>query len=215
MQEIVMKSFSNLGKWWGAIMIPCGLVLAFYGFKMILFTFALLIFMAVSAVLFLFLTLMLFAATLTVPKIAIFAIISLASGIAASYYGTKRATKYGIALLAAAGMMSLSFMIVPLLGMNDLPSANKIKLVIYIIFACLGFFGAAKLSDGIQVFVTAFIGSYMFIRGISMFAGGFINEFDMTNVDGGTGKPKDIKIEPIFYGYLVAIATTFVLGVIV
>ena len=131
-------------------------------------------------------------------------------GIAGAYYLTKHATKYGIALLAGFGMLSLSFIIVPLLGINGIDHSNEIKLALYTVFASVGFFGAAKFSDGIQVFVTAFIGSYFFVRGISFYAGGFINEFDLTK-----GEGEEIKIEPIFYGYLAGIFVMFIVGVAV
>mmetsp|Transcript_5706 Transcript_5706/g.9056 ORF Transcript_5706/g.9056 Transcript_5706/m.9056 type:complete len:225 (-) Transcript_5706:3-677(-) len=179
---------------------------------MIQFTFALLIFMSITVGLFMTLTLVLFASSLTVIKIAILATVSLLCGLGGAYYLTKFSTKYGIAILAGFGMMSLALITVPLLGINGVEHSNQIKLGIYIVAAVAGFLVAAKFSDGIQVFVTAFIGSYFFVRGISMFAGGFINEFDLAKVEGGE---TDIKIEPIFYGYLAAIFILFIVGVLV
>mmetsp|Transcript_5178 Transcript_5178/g.8785 ORF Transcript_5178/g.8785 Transcript_5178/m.8785 type:complete len:315 (-) Transcript_5178:45-989(-) len=209
----IYETLSNLGKWWGAILIPCGLVLVFFGFKMIQFTFALLIFITVSMLLFLLFVLFIFSTSLTTTKLILVAIFSIFAGGAASYKGSKYTTKYGIAILAAFGMLSLSFIIVPLIGLHGVQYENLIKLSIYFVSGVLGFVGAAYFSNGIQVFVTAFIGAYFVIRGISLFAGGFINEFSI--MDKNDDDDDEVEIKPEFMAYIAGLFILFIIGVLV
>ena len=153
-----------------------GLVLTFYGFKMIEYAVKALLFVTYSAAIFMFFIMLVFGATLTSQKVVISAIVSFVVGAGGAHYTAKHAAKYGIALLAGWGALSLAFVIMPLTGLND-KEDNIYKLIIYIIFTLLGFFSAAYFSKSIEVFITAFIGSYSFVRGISLYAGGFINEF--------------------------------------
>ena len=102
--------------------------------------------------------------------------ISFVFGAGGAHFTAKHAAKYGIAFLAGWGALSLAFVVMPLTGLNE-KEDNIYKLIIYIIFTLIGFFSAAYFSKSIEVFITAFIGSYSFVRGISLYAGGFINEF--------------------------------------
>ena len=197
--------------YWGAVLIPCGLVLTFFGHKMIQLTFAMLIFFTVAGSIFLFFVLMIFATSLTTTKVVIVTLLSVAAGAAATKYGTKYVTKFGIALLASFASLSAAFLVVPLLGIHGFDYANLVKLVIYVIAGAAGFAGAAVFADGIQVFITSFIGSYMFVRGISFYAGGFINEFEVMQADEGALDDYDIKP---FIGYIVGILAVFAGGVI-
>ena len=204
----VKQTLKSLGKWWGAVMIPSGLVLTLFGFKMIQFTFALLIFLSLAVGTFLLFVLVVFATSLSTPKLIFVALLSVAAGGSGAFYGTKHMTKFGIAVLASFGMISLSFLVVPLMGIQGFEHANFVKLFIYVLFGAAGFAGAAYFSDGIQVFVTAFIGAYLAVRGVSLFAGGFINEFDIAKSD-------DVELTPAFYGYIVGIFVLFFVGVTV
>jgi len=120
-----------------------------------------------------------FGSSLTATKIITGALVSCIIGGAGAWYLTKYTTKYGIGLLSAWGMLSLGFILVPLSGLNAKDHQYYI-LAIYVGLAVLGFLSAAKFSEHIEVFVTAFIGSYSFVRGISFYAGGFINELEIS-----------------------------------
>lgn len=54
------------------------------------------------------------------------------------------------------------------------------------------------------MFVTAFVGSYFVIRGISLYAGGFPNEIDLTE-DVANGEIDWKSFGKAFYGYLAGI----------
>ena len=66
----------------------------------------------------------------------------------------------------------------PLTGLTA-KEDNIYRVIIYVGLATIGFVSAAKFSKNIEVFVTSFIGAYSFIRGISIYAGGFPNELDI------------------------------------
>ena len=69
---------------------------------------------------------------------------------------------------------------------------------------CLAYY----FEDNIVILSTAFIGSYLFIRGISMFIGGYPSEIELFNeISNGTASFSTTMI-----GYLVAMAVFFVLG---
>ena len=61
--------------------------------------------------------------------------------------------------------------------------------------------------DHILILTTSFIGSYLFIRGISFYAGGFPDEIDLVNwISYGFG-----SVDPVFYAYM---ASFFVLTIV-
>lgn len=59
--------------------------------------------------------------------------------------------------------------------------------------------------------MTAFIGSYGFVRGISLYAGGFINEMDV--VEHADKAMKDVEVT--FGLYILGILVLFGIGVLV
>jgi len=66
-------------------------------------------------------------------------------------------------------------------------------------------------EDHIVILATSLIGAYLFIRGISIFAGGFPNEITLyQEISEGTASFSDT-----FIGYLVGIGALFALGVFV
>ena len=77
--------------------------------------------------------------------------------------------------------------------------------------ASAGVFLVHKFFDMVLIVSTSFIGAYCFVRGISMFAGGFPNEivtFDKLS------EGIDPEFSDYFYAYLAVIVTLTVLGVI-
>ena len=81
-------------------------------------------------------------------------------------------------------------------------------------------FGLAAISAGLSfvifdhvlIFSTSLIGSYSFVRGISLYAGGYPNEFTLAElIQQGLYK----EIDVLFYAYFCAIVVIFVVGVIV
>lgn len=67
---------------------------------------------------------------------------------------------------------------------------------------------ANKFKDDIVIISTALIGSYAFVRGLSLLIGGFPNEFTLyQEIQDGTA-----TYSYGFIGYLVGIAALFVAG---
>mmetsp|Transcript_5229 Transcript_5229/g.8098 ORF Transcript_5229/g.8098 Transcript_5229/m.8098 type:complete len:140 (+) Transcript_5229:680-1099(+) len=128
-------------------------------------------------------------------------------------------TKFGVALLTSCLFLSLCFIVVPLLGLTEVKHHNAIKMTIYLCSAIVGLLVGARLSNGISIAATAFLGSYFLVRGISLFTGGFINEFDLADIDDGKelseAELANEQVKPIFFGYLGLIAFFFVLGLII
>jgi hypothetical protein len=76
-----------------------------------------------------------------------------------------------------------------------------------LILAVLSF----KYFDKVLIFGTALIGSYSFVRGISLFAGHFPNEILVMQQLGQGIKP---TFDNIFYAYMAGIVVLFVLGAV-
>ena len=75
-------------------------------------------------------------------------------------------------------------------------------------FAIIGFFA----FNQVVMIGTAFIGSYVTARGISLYAGGFPNEYVLINqIKSGAVN----NIQPVFYAYLAGIVVMSVLAYIV
>ena len=67
-------------------------------------------------------------------------------------------------------------------------------------------------ADTLVMLATSLVGSYMFVRGISFYAGGFPNEFDIKHyIQAGIDRG---EFPPAFYGYLGGIAGMFILTLI-
>jgi len=201
------KMIQGLADFYGAFMIGFGLILCLYGYKMIQITIGIFVFGSIAMSVFMFSVVVIFGSSLTGAKVLVAALLGAVAGGFGAKYLTKYTTKYGIGLLAAWGLLSVGFLVIPLLGLND-KKYNMLKVVLYIILGVAGFLSAAYFSSFIEVQVTAFIGAYSFVRGISIYAGGFINELE---VDEDALK----EVGPEFYGYLVGIVAMWVIGSVV
>lgn len=80
-----------------------------------------------------------------------------------------------MALLSTWVALSAAFLFVPFLGLNS-KDDNNIRLGIYITVGIIGAYVGAKWANAVIIYSTAFLGSYGFVRGISLYVGGFINE---------------------------------------
>ena len=135
--------------------------------------------------------------------------ISLFVGLLAGYFMMK-IERLGAALLAAWG----GFMIGVLVNEMALYKVGSPALFWCVCLACAAV--AAILTfviyNHVLIIMTAFIGGYAFWRGISMYAGGFPNEFTLAEeIKAGSID----SITPWFYAYLVAIVVTAGLGAFV
>jgi len=87
------------------------------------------------------------------------------------------------------------------------------SVVLFIVAFGLGFAGAyfSVVNKGeLKIYITALLGAYSFVRGISVFAGGYPNEVTLyEQLNNGTA-----QFTPVFLGYLAGILVVFVLGVL-
>lgn len=65
-------------------------------------------------------------------------------------------------------------------------------------------------KDKLAIYVTSLVGSYSFIRGLSLLIGGFPNELALHNEMMHKGT---VKFTPAIIGYVVGIIVLFILGV--
>lgn len=57
---------------------------------------------------------------------------------------------------------------------------NDVKIIVYIVLGLIGYYLAKNRADSISIYLTSFTGAYCFVRGISLYQGGFIDEINWT-----------------------------------
>mgnify|MGYP001558927876 CR=1 FL=1 len=135
-------------------------------------------------------------------------IIALALAVLMGWLMMKKFFAFGFMLLGFVAGFFLGGIIYNLV----LVGWAKSTAVLYICtfgLAILGVFLAYKFEEGLKIFVTSFLGSYLFIRGISMFCGGYTSEFAMYDeIKQGT-----LKLSHSELGYFAGIFVLFGVGV--
>ena len=193
----------------GAVCIVIGLFLAFLGRK--LFTVALFI---CATILTAGLILIIFYATFLSDNTAswlgwLMLSLSIVIGLGVGFLATKL-EKLGACLLAAWG----GFCAGVLLNETVLYLASSVALFwcINVGFAVVaGILGFIFFNQALIV-STSLVGSYLAMRGIGLYAGGFPNEYVLIN-QLETGEMSNI--DPVFYAYLTGIVIMTVIGSIV
>jgi hypothetical protein len=121
-----------------------------------------------------------------------------------------RFRKFSVALTAAFGgyMLSLTLMVVFMAIMKD-----KVWLQWVLKIGTPVTFGLLTLlmEEGIIMFITSFVGSYMLIRGVSFYAGGFPYETQFTEMLNANAVNWE-SFSKAFYGYLAGIITLTILS---
>ena len=175
-----MSQYSFL---FGGIMIVFGLILAFFGNKFVTVVIAIMTALA-TLVLGVYFTAMFVDAVFDPESIKDFAvwiilgiwvIIAVVAGV---FIAKKR--KWGLAVVGAFGGVMIGLLLTTVFG----PSIKSAGVYYAIIIACalVAFFVAFKTEKFVLIFCTSFIGSYLFVRGISMYAGGFPNETELHTI---------------------------------
>lgn len=101
--------------------------------------------------------------------------------LACSYYLVK-SIKYGVAVLGGGAGAALALLICNTFGVRNPWIFWSILVALAIVFTILTF----KLDNQFMIFTTALMGSYMLVRGVSLYAGGYPNEFElMQELDSG------------------------------
>lgn len=171
------KFFAFLSKYsyvWGAVGILLGIFLAFFGNKfvnvMIAIVGSLVCFLGVS---YLFFELFLHKVSKEWVQWVIVAII----GVFSSMFGyvCVKFRKWGLALLAGWGGVMIGFAITTAFFV----ASSLAQYAIWIGLAIVCFLVTLYAEKKAIMILTSFIGSYCLIRGISLYAGGFPNEFEL------------------------------------
>jgi hypothetical protein len=100
---------------------------------------------------------------------------------------------------------------------NQIPANGVLMNVIFVVVS-IGILIAVAcfLKDTIVIFATSFIGSYCFIRGISLFAGSFPDEFTVIDlVNNEETEQLKLLLTWQVYVYLGAIALTTILSIVI
>ena len=194
---------------WGALFIVGGIFLAFFGRK--LFKGAIFVCTALIVV---FVILLLFYTTFLKDTTESWVgwtvlVCSILIGLVAGFFMMKL-ERIGAALLAGWGGLMIGFMLneMALYKVESVALFWVVNVACAVAGAVLSFF----LFEHVLINATAFGGSYMLIRGISLYAGGFPNEFTVVN----ELKAGDTSaFNNWFYLYMVCIFILFVVADIV
>jgi hypothetical protein len=157
----------------GAVLIVMGLFLGFFGNKFVNFVIGLVGFLA-SSVLMLFASSWVLEKSNQTPKdwvIWTLLAVCLLLGAGIGYLLVK-SRKAGVAIMAAWGGATLGFILTTAIVIENVYAYWGIIIGCALVCAFLAF----KTEKLVIMFATAHIGSYLAIRGISMYAGGFPNE---------------------------------------
>jgi len=171
--DAITMFLSNYAFLIGAVMIVVGLFLAFFGNKFVNFVLGLVGFIASSIVL-LYVAMWMVELSNKNPKewvmwtvLAVCLILGLVIG-----YLVVKSRKVGIAILAGWGGATVGFIITTAFVIES--KAAYWGVILGCVIVCAFF--AFKTEKKVIMLGTALVGSYISIRGISMYAGGFPNE---------------------------------------
>ena len=117
--------------------------------------------------------------------------------------------KYGIGLFAGWGGVMLGFVVTTTFAVK-----NQYAFYAIIIAAAIGmFFIAVKVEKTAVILLTAFIGAYAFVRGISLYAGGFPSETEL-HAELEAGVITWETMPKTYYAYLGGILLLFVVSTV-
>jgi len=120
-----------------------------------------------------------------------------------------RARKLGIAALAAWGGVTLGLLITTTFVLESVYAKWGIMIACALILA----YAAFKVEKIVIMTLTGIIGSYMVVRGISLYAGGFPDEMNLQEeIKQGAITWDDFP--KTFYAYLAGIAVCAIVGII-
>lgn len=194
---------------WGGVFIVLGLFLSLFGNAFV----AAVIFIAGAIAGWMFLSWLVFFIIEQAhgdPSEAVAWVVLVSCGLVGLLLGwvLTKCRKLAIALVGAGGGVALGFMLTTVTLISSGAGYYCIIIGCALAAAILTWF----LEDYVIMLATALLGSYIFIRGISFYAGGFPNEFDIKHYIQAGIERGDFPAS--FYGYLGGIAAMFILTLI-
>jgi hypothetical protein len=133
--------------------------------------------------------------------------LSLAAGLAAGWF-LKKTTRIALGVLGAVGGLFASILIYGLLFAKFVTNSTWLIWVVMLVGTAAGFYLTYKFKGAILVQLTALVGSYTLIRGISLIAGGYISEFEALS----EMKSGNFELPNTFYAYLAGFVAVAVGG---
>lgn len=194
---------------WGALLILIGFVISMFGRKLFKPTICLLGTAAFVCLSLLFFYSVFFNSNTKLWVGWIILTISVVVGVIVGLLLAK-ASKLGVAVLAGWGGVCLALI---LYGAFIHKAESQIVFWLFLVGLAALFAGLSLIMfDHILIASTSLIGSYAFVRGISLYAGRYPNEFTLAEL-----LQKDLyeEIDPVFYAYFAAIVVMCTLSVIV
>lgn len=193
---------------WGGGLILLGIFLAFFGNTLATVMFVIMSTLATFCAVF-WLVFWIFDLTDYAPTEVVGWVvfgISFAIGGVVGYFFAKH-RPLGLALIACCGGVALGFLL------NVTFLIDKAWIYYLVIVGCAIVLGVVTyfLQDTVIIFITAFMGSYGIIRGISLYAGGFPSEMELhDDIQAGTIDWESFPKE--FYAYLAGIVILTILS---
>ena len=156
-----------VAKFAGVFFIVGGLVLCFYGAKIILYALFAIVFMGVTAVVFGGVYNFILPVTTGIPVLVVVFVVSLILGGVAAYFMKKFFDKYGVPILTAAGGIILALELVGLVTTNGIA-----QIAAMVVGALLGGFLGKKLNKLAKCMTTSLIGAYFTVKGVKCYTVG-------------------------------------------
>ena len=199
--EVKLQKYINkLAPFVGGILIVMGLAFTFAGAKFLFFGFAALVFLLVSALLFLIIYNFL-PVSAGLPVVIGTLVVSILAGFGVSFFTFKFGKEWAVCLLAAWGGIVLALIIVELFGITN----PMIELVLVVVLAVGCGYVGKQMNKLIRCLGTAFVGAFLIVRGIAFYAGGYPSEF-------GSIDAEDLKEDSSLLAYFIGFLLITVVG---
>lgn len=197
---------------WGAVLIVVGLILAFLGNKFIILMIGIISALAIF-VGGLYATSAIVDASTNETNVKdyvvwIILVVWAIVGMVGGWFIAKK-KKLGIAIVGGFGGAMLGMLITTMFVVGNAAAYYGVIFGTAILCAIVTYF----IETFVIIVVTAFIGSYFVIRGISMYAGGFPNETELHNMSKSGVMDWD-HFPKVFYAYLAGIIILWVLSAV-
>ena len=137
-----MKAFN------GAMLIVIGFILCMFGYKMIKYATALFIWMTFASLIMCFFVTVVYPSNLDAEHLIGSGMVSVVGAAVITYFTTTYTVKFSIAFLGSWTLLSVGFLLIPLLGISG-KNKNSILIGLYILIGVIGFVLGIKYADGI------------------------------------------------------------------
>lgn len=202
----IVKSFSKLAPFFGALLIIFGLVMAFFGTKFLFFIFGSIIGLIIALILFCVCYALFLPPNTEVGLLAGVICVCVLLGGLGAYFSYHFSKKYTVPILGLAAGIFACLMLARILSLKQIYSIS-----LAIVGGIIGWFLGQKLRGIIKAVSTSIVGSFLFVRGVGLYAPGFPSEIQVDVKE--IAKDPNANIELI--GYLVAFIVIAIAGAVV